>query len=312
MIKKENKIHSRNLASAVIAVLIVAGLVLSGCGKDKGKDEGSERFRIPDSLLAPIESYQLLVDDYHPISGGVMANKDIELHYPASDIARFIAVQTFGLALESFRTVTKEIARPTDGKIYIVGTKDLDEYMFVARKEWWYYGVIQGDTIYFEPFDIMMKRVDRDSDKNIAQIGMVQKMAQMALRRLSGGNIPIWMREAVASYFAGESHILRAQAEQFRKQVIIFNPSQDELENYLLAAEDMVITRESFYYAYRMLENLLEFASIDDILSFVRMIGSGKTLDEASIEAFGVDYDGLIERIDLKDGLFAGDEKGSG
>ena len=48
----------------------------------KDKKENSEAFRVPDSASRPDRGYHLTVDTYHVVNGGVMANAQIELHYP--------------------------------------------------------------------------------------------------------------------------------------------------------------------------------------------------------------------------------------
>ena len=88
----------RLVCRSAVIVLLSAALVLSaGCGGDKKEDTSadSEEFRVPDSLLSPIEAYNLVVDEYHPVNGGIMANNDVELRYPARDVARFIATKSF-------------------------------------------------------------------------------------------------------------------------------------------------------------------------------------------------------------------------
>ncbi len=286
----------KNVGSIII-VLLVGVLVVSliGCGGDTKKEEetpSADEFRIPDSLLAPMQGYRLTRDDYHPIEGGVMENADIALYYPSSSVARYVAVKIFGMALSSVRIVTERIARPATGKITLIGSKDLDEYKFLTRKEWWYYGVMQGDSIYFEPFDIMIKR-------GIAQIGITQKMSQMALSKVSKGGIPLWLRESVASYIAGEKEILMAQVEEFKRQNLDIDPSPATLERELSDAEVRAGTRIAFGAAYRMLENLLQFSTIEDVLRFAKMLGTGDSLDTASQEVFECDYKTLIDRVRL-------------
>jgi hypothetical protein len=263
-------------------------------GKKEKDDAAKEQFRIPDSLLAPIEGYHLVRDDYHPIRGGIMASRTIELHYPASQIARFLAIKAFGYAKAGWEKVNSEIGRPTEGKLYIIGTKDLDEYKFLTHKEWWYYGYIAGDSIYFEPFDIMIKRT-------IAEMGITQKIAQMALRRASGGKVPVWMREAVASMIAEEREILWAQSEEFRLGGWEIDISPDEIERSLVEASDRRMTRLAYYAGYRMLENLLERSSMDNVMIFVRMLGTGSTLDEASQQVFGMNYSALLDSVRIDD-----------
>jgi hypothetical protein len=281
------------LRSFTIALLVsVPFILLIGCGKDTDKEQESsqEEFRIPDSLLAPIEGYNLTQDDYHPIEGGVMANESIVLHYPASNVARFVAVKIFGMALNGIRTVTERIGRPVTGRITLIGSKDLDEYLFLTRKEWWYYGVVQGDTICFEPFDIMLKR-------GIAEISITQKIAQMALGRVSNDRIPLWLRESIASYIAGEREIVMNQVEEFRLQQWDINPSPDTLERDLRVAEVRADTRIAFGAAFRMLENLLTFSTVEDAIRFAKMLGAGNSLDSASRDVFDCDYQTLIERV---------------
>lgn len=289
-------------------VLLAAVLALSaGCGGDKKEDSAAddEQFRVPDSLLSPIETYNLTIDDYHPVDGGLMASADIALLYPPSKIARFVAVKSFREILKGYRKVIKEIGRPAEGKVVIIGTKDLDEYAVMTRKEWWYYAWIKGDTIYSEPIDILLKRWDPITERTLAEIGLTQRMAQMALEGLSGGRIPIWMKEAAASYVADERAVLRMQINQFNEQLIGFSPSLDELERAILAGDDMALSRSSYFFAYRMFENLLERVEFSNVTQFARRLGEGASLDEASREEFGMNYMEIVAAVrpaDIMDG----------
>jgi hypothetical protein len=181
--------------------------------------------------------------------------------------------------------------------VVCIGSNDLDEYKFLHKKEWWYYGVIKGDTIYFAPYKIMLKRFDKESEQTVAEIAFRQRMAQMALRERSGGRIPMWMREAIASYVAGEKEVIKAGAAQWREEFEGFKATEDELNNYLEVADGLALTRVSFYIALQMLENLLEISSMEEILSFLDLLKEGKTFDQASQSVFGMDYRTLIERI---------------
>jgi hypothetical protein len=290
------------------AVLLAAALVLSaGCGGGQKEDSATdeEGFRVPDSLLSPIESYGLTIDDYHPVNGGVMANKDIALYYPPHELLRFVAVKSFGEILDGYDKIRAEIGRPAPGRIVIIGTKDLEEYAAITGKEWWYYATIRGDTIICEPLNILLKRWDPVTEKSLASIGLTQRMAQMSLNRLSGGRIPAWLKEAIASYLADERAVLRMQIHQFEDQLIGYSPTVEELERSILAADDMALSRSSYFYAYRMLENLLEEHEFSAVKGFVRRLGEGATLDEASAAEFGVNYAELIAMVrpdDIMDG----------
>jgi hypothetical protein len=288
--------HLRKMVVLAITVILVVGI---GCekGSDKAEKKSAESFRVPDSLLSPKDRYRLVLDEYHPIKGGVMANKDISLNYPASEISDFISRKVFGIAFDSYKMIEEKVGRPAQGRVVCIGAKDMDEYKFLTRKEWWYYGTIKGDTIYFEPYDIMLKRMDKESKQTIAQMAFIQKFAQMALREKSNGKIPCWLRESTASYFAGEKFVLKAQAAQFREDYIDFKPTVDELNNYLEVAQGMPLTRVSFYIAYQMFDNLRDLSSIDKILNFTEELGKGKSLDEASVGVFGMNYKALIKKI---------------
>lgn len=289
-------------------VFLAAALVLSaGCGGDKKEDSATddEIFRVPDSLLSPIEAYNLVVDEYHPVDGGRMANADLELQYPSKEIARFIAVRTFGEILDGYRKVVRNIGRPVDGRVVIIGTKDLPEYAVVTRKEWWYYAWIKGDTIYSEPLDILLKRFDPVTERSLAQIGLTQRMAQMAFDEISGGKIPVWMKEAAASYVADERPVLRTQVNQFATVMEVFAPTLDELEMYIMAGEDMEMSRLAYFYAYRMLEILLEKYEFSNVTGFARRLGEGASLDEAAKQEFGMSYGEMVSAVmpaDMMDG----------
>ena len=277
-------------------MLAFAVALAAGCGKGSKNRAEEEKLRVPDSLLAPIAGYHLTVDEYHPVRGGVMANGDIELRYPAMEADRYLAVRTFGYLMKGYERVAKEIGRPASGKIVVIGSKDLDEYRVVTRKEWWYYGAIDGDTIYFEPFDVMIKR-------HIADVGYTQRLAQAALNRRSGGRIPPWLREAVATRLAGEGAIIKMQSEEFRLAGQRLDFSPDEIDVAIAAGEDRYHSRVSYYGAYRMLENLLAFAGMNDVYLFVDKLGAGMSLDEASQAAFGMGYEALLDRVRVDRGI---------
>jgi len=277
-------------------MLAFAVALAAGCGKGSKNRAEEEKLRVPDSLLAPVAGYHLTVDEYHPVRGGVMANGDIELRYPAMEADRYLAVRTFGYLMEGYERVAKEIGRPASGKIVVIGSKDLDEYRVVTRKEWWYYGSIDGDTIYFEPFDVMIKR-------HIADVGYTQRLAQAALNRRSGGRIPPWLREAVATRLAGEGAIIKMQSEEFRLAGQRLDFSPDEIDVAIAAGEDRYRSRVSYYGAYRMLENLLAFAGMNDVYLFVDKLGAGMSLDEASQAAFGMSYEALLDRVRIDRGI---------
>jgi len=279
------------MRTTMLIAILCALLAAFGCGKrDKADTESAERFRVPDSLLAPIEGYRLTVDDYHVVDGGVMANAQIELRYPASEIARYLAVKVFGYAKNSYEKVSKEIGRPAAGKLVLVGAADLDEYLLMTRKEWWNYGFVKGDTIIFEPFDVMIKR-------QIAVQGITNRVAQVAINRRSGGRSPFWLKEALASRIAEEGEILRIQQPEFQYEGRAMNPSPEAIERAIAEGTDRGDSRIAYFSAYRMLENLLQNNSMEQVLSFLDRLGEGATLDEASRKAFGVDYGALIDRI---------------
>jgi len=276
-------------------ILIVALLVLvtAGCGEGKKEEVTAEKeFRIPDSLLSPLDGYRLTRDDYHPVKGGIMESGEIVMHYPASEVSRYVAVETFGIARDAYRLTREEIGPPCDGRVVLIGARDLDEYRFLTRKEWWYYGVVRGDTIYFEPLDIMLKR-------SITKVAVAQKIAQMALEKRSGGRIPLWMKEGLASRLADEWPIIKAQREEFNDGIYDVTPPPEKIEAVLEAADDRPLTRIAFYCAYVMVDRLVGEFDMERIMTFLDMLGEGRSNDEASGEAFGIDYASLLDRVRL-------------
>jgi hypothetical protein len=273
-----------------VAVLLMLALVV-GCGKGTNEKKAKEEaFRIPDSLLAPLMGYHLTIDDYHVVNGGVMASAKIELHYPSSEIARYVAVKSFGYADAAYKKVEQEIGRPSEGNLVLIGATNLDEYRLMTRKEWWFYGYLKGDTIIFEPFDILLKR-------SIAEEAICNRIAQAAVNRRSGGKSPAWLREAIASRIANEVEFLKIQIPEMRYEGRIIDPSPEAVESAIAAGTDRGDSRIAYYAAYRMLDNLLAKHSMDNVMSFLDRLKEGKTLDEASREAFGVAYKALIDEI---------------
>ena len=277
----------------LIPIVVFLVLVVVGCGDGKKEDTTAEKdFRIPDSLLSPLDGYRLTRDDYHPVTGGIMESAEIVLHYPPSEVARYVAVETFGAARDAYGLIQKEIGPPADGPIVLIGAGDLDEYRFLTRKEWWYYGVVRSDTIYFEPLDVMMKRT-------ILKTAITQKMTQMALEKRSGGGIPLWMKEGLASRLAGEWPIVRNQMAEFKDGVYDTTPSPERIEEILGAADDRPLTRIAFYCAYVMVDRLAKEFGMERIMTFLDLLREGRSRDEASGKAFGIDYASLIDSIRL-------------
>ncbi len=284
----------------VVSAFLLLALAASGCGGDSGSKDSDKDFRVPDSLLAPLEGFGITIDEYHPVKGGVIANKDIAVHYPSSGIAEYIATNTFTHAFNGYRAVVKAIGRPAEGQIVVIGAKDMDEYKYLTRKDWWYYGSIQGDTLYFEPFNVMLKRYDPLTKRTLLEIGLTQRFGQMALNTLSGGRLPIWLRESIASFVANEKPVLEVQAIEFKTEMVGFTPSLEEIETYLSEAEDRGSTRVAYYISHLMLENLFASFTLDEIVTFARRLGEGQSLDQASGEVFGMDYSALVEKASLK------------
>jgi hypothetical protein len=277
----------------LIPIMIVLLLVTVGCGeKEKQDSTAKQEFRIPDSLLSPLDGYRLTRDDYHPVRGGIMESKEIVLQYPASDVARYVAVEAFGAARDAYSLVQKEIGPPSEGRVVLIGASDLDEYRFLTRKEWWYYGVVKADTIYFEPLQVMLKRT-------ILKMGITQKIAQMALDKRSGGRIPIWMKEGLASRIAGEWPVLRVQRAEFEDGIYDLTPSPERIVEILEAADDRPLTRIAFYCAYVMVDRLVSEFGMDSVMNFMDLLAGGRSSDEASGEAFGMDYSSLIDTVRL-------------
>lgn len=277
----------------LIPIVILLVLVTAGCGEGKKEEVAAKKeFRIPDSLLSPIDGYRLTRDDYHPVTGGIMENREIVLHYSASEVARYLAVETFGIARDACLLIREEIGPPSDGQAVLIGARDLDEYRFLTRKEWWYYGVVRGDTIYFEPLDIMLKR-------GIAKVAVTQKIAQMALEKRSGGRIPLWMKEGLASRLADEWPIIKAQRAEFNDGKYDVTPPPERIEAVLEAADDRPLTRIAFYCAHVMVDRLVGEFGMERIMTFLDLLGEGRSSDEASGEAFGIDYASLLDRVRL-------------
>ena len=277
----------------LIPIVVLLALLTAACGEGKKEEVTAKKeFRIPDSLLSPLDGYQLTRDDYHPVTGGIMESGEIVLHYPASEVARYVAVETFGIARDAYRLTREEIGPPSDGRVVLIGTRDLDEYRFLTRKEWWYYGVVRGDTIYFEPLDIMLKR-------SIIKMAVTQKIAQMALDKRSGGRIPLWMKEGLASRLADEWPIIKAQRAEFNDGKYDVTPPPERIEAVLEAADDRPLTRIAFYCAHVMVDRLVGEFGMERIMTFLDLLGEGRSSDEASGEAFGIDYASLLDRVRL-------------
>jgi len=131
----------------------------------------------------------------------------------------------------------------------------------------------------------------------IAEQGIVNRIAQVAIDRRSGGRSPFWLKEGLASRIAGELEILKIQQPEFQYEGRNMNPAPEAIERSIAEGTNRGDSRIAYYSAYRMLDNLLQDHSMEQILSFLDRLGEGTPLDQASRDAFGVDYGALIEGI---------------
>jgi hypothetical protein len=133
--------------------------------------------------------------------------------------------------------------------------------------------------------------------RHVAETGIANRIAQVAIDRRSGGRSPFWLKEAVATRIAGEVEILKIQMPELQFAKTNMNPSPEAIETAIAEGKDRSTSRASYYAAYRMLDKLLTMHSMDNVLSFFDRLKEGKTLDEASVEAFGIGYQALIDKI---------------
>ena len=88
----------------------------------------------------------------------------------------------------------------------------------MTRKEWWNYGFIKGDTIIFEPLDIMIKRM-------IAEQGSRQSHRAGRAQPAVGGASPSGSRRLSPRVSPGELEILKIQQPEFQYEGRNMNPS---------------------------------------------------------------------------------------
>jgi len=282
------------MASVVIAVAVA----LASCGEKKTEKPVVKRYEAPASLDRELNSIELdslkqmkrthhvTRDEYWDGYGGVMANDAFEVWYPDGKVNVLqgmamlkVADQARARAQEVFGTVPSERA-------VIICAGDIDVYAATTGRQWWHYSRIIGDTISIQPPTMLATR-------GLFFIVGPREYYEWTIGKLSKGHASRWVEEGFASYLAGEAAVLEDLRQDIKADPLAM--STKAMESALEKEKDRQTTRQAYYNAYRMVEEIIKAHGIEAMALFVLKLGENADADAASRAAFGAGFDEVVE-----------------
>ena len=287
-------IRRRAMACVVIAVAVA----LASCGEKKTEESAVKRYEAPasldrelnvielDSLKQMKSTHHVTRDEYWDGYGGVLANDAFEVWYPDGKVNVLqgmamlkVADQARARAQQVFGTVPSERA-------VIICSGDIDVYTATTGREWWHYSRIVGDTIGIQPVTMLATR-------GLFFVVGPREYYEWTIGKLSKGHAPRWVEEGFASYLAGEAAVLEGLRQDINADPLAMSPKA--MESALKKEKDRQKTRQAYYNAYRLVEEIVDAHGIEAMALFVLTLGENGDADAASRTAFGAGFDEVVE-----------------
>jgi hypothetical protein len=239
-----------------------------------------------DSLKQMKVSQAVTRDEYWDGYGGVLGNENFEVWYPNGKVNVLQGMAMLKLCMGA-RTRTRTVfgAVPNE-KLVVICTADLDAYGKATGREWWHYSRMNGDTITVQPPILLHTR-------GLLPVVGPREYFEWAIGKLSHGNAPRWVQEGFASYLSGEAAILEDQRKDYAELPLVI-PTK-EMESALKKETDRKTTRRAYYNAYRLAEEIARTRGEDAMARFIVALAEDDDVDQASREAFGTDFDDVVE-----------------
>lgn len=238
-----------------------------------------------DTLRRYKKTFEITRDEYWPETGGVLANQYFEVWYPPGRVTVTHGMRFFIEIMPARAKFAAFFGSAPEDPLIIYNMSELDVYRELTGREWWYYSVIEGDTMTSSPIFHLVKR-------SIVHLAVPREYYQWAVTKTSRDGAPRWLQEGLASYLAREHLLLTTQMYEFPERNEKYELA--ELESVLENETERAASRRAYYYSWRMVSELIDKYGEEKVRDVVVLLGQGYQLEEAFEEAFGESYDNVI------------------
>jgi hypothetical protein len=239
-----------------------------------------------DTLRAKRARFGITYDQYWEDRGGVLGNQYFEVWYPAGDVTVTHGMYVFEELMPARVTFQEFFGDAPRDLLVIRCPPDIDTYKRVTTRDWWHYSEIKGDSLTFAPVWILAKR-------GISALAIPHEYYKWAVRKLTRNEAPRWVEEGLSSYLAGEGDLLLNQMYEFVDSGTTMTP--ERIEAVLEKEENRRDSRIAYYHSFRMVKQSIETYGEDRFKEAVKLIGAGKTPDEAFMAAVGKNYAAVLK-----------------
>ena len=246
---------------------------------------GSLTPEVLDTLRILKKEFEITVDKYWENKGGVLANDFFEVWYPAGRVTVTHGMHVFTRLMPAREKFLDYFGDSPAERLVVTSFLDMDDYVEVTGKDWWFYSVIEGDSMVMQPYWVLVKR-------NIDKVVMSHEYYQWAVGKVTRYAAPRWLEEGIASWLSEEKPLLERQMLEFIHRTD--KPDLAAIDNILTHEEKKEDSRVAYYHSLRMVEKLIDTYGEDKFKEAVRLLAGGETVENAFGSAFGASYDQVM------------------
>ncbi len=312
----------RNQWSLLWALLPLLGLLsLAGCSSSRSFQPGRGLYWSWSEERLEKEGYPGREDNYSSREWGVLYDEAgiaygprsyyegrTRLEHPYLTVtddyleSRWIRIYRSGCCTEAllghyleicdlaWKDLSEKLRFVPDTRLVIIPTKDLDEYQRWTAREFWVTNMVQGESIVMSPVDVLFRRT-------LAAHAAFGAVTKAILDLKCHGQIPMWLREGLASYLAEEGYEHLNFMQEFRaKRQILQHP--EWVSQHIYPLRDREEGRIARYNAFLMSWTLVEELGLTALQDALDLVEEGAHFESAVETVYGMRYDEWLHRLD--------------
>jgi hypothetical protein len=239
-----------------------------------------------DTLRKMKKKFGITRDQYWKEKGGVLGNEFFEVWYPAGRVTVTHGMQAFVHLMPAHEKFNQFFDDSPSDRLVIKTWDYLEYYKRDVGRDFWYYSVIEGDSMKMQPVSVFYAR-------GIDGVAIPHEYYQWAIGKITHNGAPRWIEEGVASYLSGEGEILTGQMVEFPDRKAPMNPA--EIEKILIREENKADSRTAYYHSYMMVTKLVEEFGETNLRKAILEIARGKNIEDAVESVYNKKYADLLE-----------------